>query len=154
MASFDDIFNSSKGTSKFPKWENEGDTVIGIVSGDVDVSHQQTDFTTKKPAFLVKTENPKNRSPWEAKGAGTFDTELEHFPLTEVRVPVEIQAQDGDNYSSFFDFPDRSPKYDALKNAMLDTELPLVDGTAIAIKLLSKKTKPYTWAVKIKAPQE
>jgi hypothetical protein len=153
VASFDDIFNSNKGTSRFPKWTDEGDVLVGIVTGDIDVNHQQTDFTTKKPAFLVKTDNPKNRSPWEAKGAGTFDVELEHFPLTEVRVPVEIQDKDG-NYESFFDFADRSPKYDALKNAMMDSGLPLIKGTAVAVKLLSKKTKPFTWVVKIKAPQE
>jgi len=152
VASFDDIFNSNKGMSKFPKWLEAGDTIIGVVSGEIDVKHQQTEFTTKKPAYLVKTENPKNRSPWEAKGAGTFDTELEHFPLTEVRIPVEVQVKDGDNYESYFDFADRSPKYDALKNAMLDSGLPLVEGTAIAVKLLAKG-KPHTWAVKIKAPQ-
>lgn len=155
MASFDDIFNPTKpDATQFPKWENEGDTVIGFVNGDVDVTHQQTDFATRKPAFLVKTGAPTTKSGWEKKGEGSFDSSLDHFALTEVRVPVEIQVKDGDNYSSFFDFPEGSAKYDALKNAMMDSELPLTDGTAVALKLLSKKTKPYTWVAKIKAPQK
>lgn len=150
MATYDELFNRK--TVKYPKWENAGDVVVGIQNGPVDPVNHQIHYKTKRPLYLVKVGvKSDGNDQWESREEGTFDWNLDNFALTQIRVPVIVQVKGDENYESFFDFPDRSPRADSLKVAMMDSGLPLIHGTAIAIKLI-EKTKPAKWITKLKAP--
>lgn len=143
MATYDELFgkkNESFGPSQ-PKWENVGDTHVGVISGEPTLVPQR-DFTARADKFMVKTGGGKKG--WEAKNKGDFDESLEHFALMQISVPVEI---DGKAHVILF----TGQREDALKDAMQEDGVPLSEGTTLGVKLLRLEGKKRIWSVKLVA---
>ena len=144
MATYDELFGKKSSGPKRPpqpKWENEGDSHVGVVSGEPQ-SVPQRDFEASKDKYMVKTGGGKNG--WEVKNEGDFNTELDNFALTQIALPVTIDGVENTIYFT-------GQREDALKDAMQDTGIPLVPGTTIGIKFLRRDGKRKIWSVKLVA---
>lgn len=147
MATYDDLFgnkNSGPKRAPSPKWNEPGDTHVGVVK-DEPYLIDDIDFASKKKKYVVKTGGGKNG--WEAKLEGEFDTSLDHFMTQTIVVPVTLQS--GDDATFYF------PKNDEfLKDAMADSGIELVPGVTIGKKFLRKEGSRKKYSVKLVAPSE
>lgn len=142
MATLDDLFGNKSSGPKGPRsangmFQNPGDAVVGVITAEPDVV-PETDFDTRKPKFMVKTDEG-----WKPRKEGEFDTSLDHFALTQIRVVVALA--DGEEVTHYIG----GQKRDALKLAMQDSGLPLDIGTTLAIKFVGKKGNAKQFAVKL-----
>ncbi len=142
MATLDDLFGNKNSGPKGPKsangmFVNPGDTVVGVITAEPDVV-PETDYDSKKPKFMVKTDEG-----WKPRKEGEFDTSLDHFALTQIRVVVALES--GEEVTHYIG----GQKRDALKLAMQESELPLDIGTTLAIKFVALKGRQKQFAVKL-----
>lgn len=147
MATYDELFgnkNSGDRRPKPPKWNAPGDSHVGVITGEPEIIDALS-YPDFKKLFMVKTSNPKNKSEWERAKEGEFDTSLEHFAMKEIAVPVTLQ----DGTPATFYFPQND---EALKDAMQESGVPLIEGTTIGRKFLRKEGSRRKWSVKLVAP--
>lgn len=151
---YDELFGSksSTGTGKYIKWNAVNEALYMVVTGPVDPKYPDYDFKEKKQKFLVKYEGePK----YKVALKGDFDPDAENvensFGLTVIRVPVQVFRKinaDGTEDEAFEVFDSfwipTQDQTDKLKDQMLETRIPLVPGTVIAVQyLLDGKPRKY-----------
>lgn len=153
---YDELFGSKSadaaGGGKYIKWNAVDEALYMVVTGPVDPKYPDYDFKERRQKYLVKYEGePK----YKVKLKGDFDPEAENvensFGLTVIRVPVQVfrkvlpNGEDDGTFEPFDSFwiPTQDQK-DKLKDQMLETRVPLVPGTIIAVQyLLDGKPRKY-----------
>lgn len=145
MASLEDIFGGGDGDAK-PKYadlKQPGDKVVGVIVGEPDLKVPVRDFKTKKNKYFVKT--GVGQSGWQVVLDGDFDPEkFEHRPVT--KIVVTLQTADGKQYR--IDFNTKQER-EALKQAMIETGLPLEEGVTIGKQVTARDGNNKTVAVKL-----
>jgi hypothetical protein len=167
LATFDDLFGKKSG--KFIKWNEEGETLIFQISGEVDAAHPQRDFKSGSRKFLVETDEkkPDGKNKWKPMLETEFDPavleekELGFFALTQIMIPVKVVGKKGKNNESVAGWEAFDAKWELsqnqeerLKEAMMeDRSIQLVPGTIIGAKLIDMSSKPRKYAIKLKAAE-
>lgn len=157
MATYDEMFGkaANNGGKKYIKWEKVNEVLFFRVTGEP-FKQPQVNFKTKKAKFMVQLEEGGK---WGPKDEGEFvESEVENFfPLTEWAIPVVVfqkKGADGNMVEDFEEFSaDWAPNQEQnekLKDAMLDTEIPVQAGTIIAVKWALDE-KPRKYVVKLAA---
>lgn len=144
MATFDDLFgnkNSGPKRPPAPKWNEPGDTHVGVIS-DEPYLIPDLDWGTKKQKFMVQTGEG-----WKLKLDGEFEKSDHHFVIEQIVVPVTLK--DGTEATFYFAKND-----EALKDAMADTGIDLVPGVTIGKKFVRLDGKRKKYSVKLVAGSE
>jgi len=147
VATYEELFGKKSGGNfgpSQPKWDEPGDKHVGVMTGEP-TEVPQRDFTAKADKFMVKTGG--GQKGWEPKNEGDFDKELDHFALTQLSVPVDI---DGQAHVILF----TGQREEALKDEMKETGISLVAGTTVGVKFLRLKGKQKIYSVKLVAAAE
>lgn len=155
MATFDDLFGN-KGGKKFIKFEEVGETLLFVQTGEPKRAPQKNNKTGKN-VWLVKFASEAKYKPMDEGDFDEDDPTVENAfqPQGQLVIPVQVagrKKKDGTPDGDFEPFEadwevtkDQEPK---LKDSMLETGLPASPGTRYAVKLLSRAEKPYKYAVK------
>lgn len=156
MATYEEMFGKkSSGDKKYIKWEKVGEVLFFRVTGEP-YEVPQVNFTTKKAKFMVQE---VKGGKWGPKDEGSFDPNgVEScFPLQEWAIPVTVTGKKGTDGEMVADFEEFDAEWapsqnqnDKLKDAMLETEIPIQAGTIIAVKWALDE-KPRKYIVKLAA---
>lgn len=150
MATFDDLFGKKSSDQKYIKWSQIDEALYMVVTGEPDPRHPQIDFKSGKKKYMVQVNAD---SKWGPKQDGEFNPDHveNYFELTCIKVPVKVFRRvlpNGEDDASFEEFEaDWIPTQDQeekLKDQMLETRIPLSEGTVVAVKyLLDGKPRKY-----------
>lgn len=143
MATLDDIFGGGSSGPKYYELKQPGDKVVGVIVGEPDLQVHVQDFKTKKKKYFVET--GVGQSGWQVLLEGQFDPEkFNHRPVYKIVVTL----QDANGVKWRIDFNTKQER-DALKQAMLDTGLPLEEGITIGKQVTARDGNNKTVAVKL-----
>jgi len=155
MATLDDLFGNKSSDRRFMKFENDGEELLLVQTGEPKRPPQRNRKTGKN-VWLVQMASDDKYKPMDE---GTFnEDEVENCfqPKGEIHIPVKVAGKkfkDGSKDEDFEPFEtvweltkDQEPK---LKEAMMDTGTPAQPGTKYILKRLDSTVKPYVYAVKI-----
>lgn len=143
---------------KYMKYGGQGESFSFVITGDMELVSQTTPDGKKK--FMVKT--GAGKSGWEAKAEGTFDEELEHFePKADAQFPVKVVGHkdaQGNPIAGFEEFDTvwelrAGNRMEKLEEAMMENPILLGTGVKVIEKLIDKNSKPYKYAIKMKAAE-
>lgn len=156
MATYEEMFGKkSGGSGKYIQWKAMGEVLFFRVTGEP-YEVPQVNFSSKKKKFMVRVDEDGK---WGPKDEGEFDpgAVASYFPLMEWAVPVVVTGKrnaDGTDVQDWEEFTGEwvpnQDQNEKLKNAMLETELPLQAGTVIAVKWAAED-KPRKYVVKLAA---
>lgn len=167
MTTFDELFgNASAASGDYMKWSTEGEAYVLKVTGKAGKTHHQLDFDTKKPKYFVQSaefgKKSDGTSAWKVLTEDKFDREKveQANPVLEIEVPVEVvkyKNSKGEDDPEFVPFklnwiPNKDQE-EKLKEAMLDTQLPLEVGTLVAVKFLRLEGKARRFKIALKAAE-
>lgn len=162
-----DLFgNKSQGggsRTPFFKYEETGDEYLLVQTGPHQMVDQTIEVGKKRLTKWIVLDKPKEEGgQYKAMGEGTFDpdkVENAFQPDKEIRLPVKVLARktkDGkadekfEPYDALWDLAagDLTQK---LQDAMLESDVPAVEGTRYVTKRLSTTPKPYKYSIRMKA---
>jgi hypothetical protein len=135
MATYEQLFGPKANPNR-PKrapaaqWNTVGDVHTGVISGEP-IKVPDFDFQSKRDKYMVKTDDPSRKSPWQVLTEGSFDKELEHFLIEQIAIPVKLV--DGTDTTWYYRSKDQE-----LMDAMAEDGLPIEEGITISRKFLRK----------------
>lgn len=153
MASYDDIFGNNSGSGvKYIKWSAVDEALYFVVTGEPDPKYPDYDFKANKRKYLVKyAAEPKYKLKLEGEFVPDAGDVENYFGLTVLRVPVTVFRKvkpNGEDDEAFEAFDSHwiptQDQMEKLKDQMLETKIPLSEGTIVAVKyLMDGKPKKY-----------
>lgn len=163
MATYEDLFGKSGmasggGSSRYLKWENDGETLLVQITGEPDPRPQQVDGKPKWLVRLVAGQKPKPMA------EGTFNPDAVDGAWQpkerDIYVPVTVVGKKDAGGKKVEDFQTFDTEWELSKGDMLDktkaemqdTGHALAPGALVALKRLDSTSKPHKFSVKIVKP--
>lgn len=141
---------------KYLKYGAVGESFQFVITGDMESTPQLMQDGKKK--FMVKGTNGK----WSAQGEGSFDENLDHFePQPDRQFPVRVlghKKPNGDPVEGFEEFETYwelrvGNRLEKLEEALLEEPILLGAGVKVIEKQIDTSSKPYKYAIKLKAAE-
>lgn len=151
MASYDEVFGSKPGNKpkvdRYINLKNEGDQFVAVLTGEHRWVNEYNPQTKKK---LVKVLGEvMGKETWLTMDEGSFDKE--QYPKFFEPTKLVVVARDE---KGLFNFKfDHVGAEKALKEEMSNTGVGLDEGVTLGVKLVDRSTKPFTWSVRLVAPE-
>lgn len=165
MATYEDLFGKSGaanggGSSRYLKWEADGETILVQVTAEPEARDQQIDGKTK---YLVRLTAGGKYKPM-AEGEFNPDNVDAYFKPNDKDIVVPVRAvgkkdAGGKKVDSFEEFDSewelsKGDMLEKTKSEMQDTGHALAPGALVALKRLDSTSKPHKFSVKIVKPAE
>lgn len=159
-----DLFGGrSSGGDRTPffKYEETGDEYLLVQTGP-HTMHAQT-IEVKRVRMNKWLVQRAEGDKWEAIGAGPNFQESDYFnafqPEKEIRIPVKVMNRRGKDGKQVENFEPYDALWDLaagdltqkLQDAMLESDVPAIEGTRYVTKRLSTDSKPYKYSIRMKA---
>jgi len=127
MATFEDLFGSDEPAGFRPKWNEEGDAHLAVMTGEP-FWRQQKDWTSKKYKFMVQQDGK-----WGMKLQGDFEPDKvdNSFPLQDLVFPVKWEDGSEGEMSAY-----DKEQIEAVKTATKEFGQPLGAGVTVGKKLV------------------
>lgn len=156
---YEDLFGkqspaNGSSTSKYMKWENDGETLLVQVTAELEFRDQQIDGKTKWLVRMVE------KGPVKPMAEGDFNPERVEDAWKpkekDAIVPVRVlgkKLKDGTKVEGFQEFDttwelSKGNFLKALQAEMQETERAIDVGLMVALKRLDSTSKPHTFSVK------